>query len=85
MEYTRRKLMIIYILILFISFMLGSFILPTVDKISQYSIVCDDGEIYIFNRSDEWVCEGLPNPLHKDRIKTNLSLIIKNYLVKEAI
>ena len=77
MEWTKRKMMIIYITILLLCFISGGLLFPTENKIIEHKIKCKNGSIEIFDYNSEWICGGDPNPLRKNIIKTNLSLIIK--------
>lgn len=78
MEWNKRKLFIMYVIFLFISFLLGAMIFHD-DNITQYEITCENGSVVRFNLSDEFICGGHPNPLREDIIETNISLIIENF------
>ncbi len=78
MEWTKRKIFILYVTFLLICFCLGGVFLPKENKV-QYEILCDNGEIDTFNYSDKYICGGYPNPLRKNIIETNISLYLDKF------
>ena len=45
----------------------------------SFSLTCDNGTIEVFNYSDEYICDGDPNPLRSHVIVTNLSEIVDKF------
>ncbi len=60
-----RQIVIVYSLILFLVFILGSvYLAPTIPEDATYTIICDDGTNETFNKTTTFVC-GQVNPLIK--------------------
>ena len=76
MEWNRRKSVIIYSTFLLVVFMLSG-LFNTNNLVTEFNVVCDNGTVETFNYDDLYICGGYENPLRKNVIEVNFTLLIE--------